>query len=510
MLDLNYLLKELYEDFEKVNEDINKLLTPTEQRVYFDEKDTVLISYGDSIENDLENIKSLAKKTNITTIHILPFHPYSSDKGFSVINFNEVRKDTRSFKYLKSISKEHKLCFDLVLNHVSKEHTWFKNFLKNKNPGKDYFIEREENFDERLVFRPRQTPLFSEFETTIGKRQVWTTFSEDQIDLNYKNPKVLIEILKVLNNFLVNGASIVRLDAIAYAWKESGTSCTHLNQTMTLVKIIKRVMTYVKPGSILLTETNFGSEENLSYMSEDKADMIYQFPLPPLILHGILNNTTKHIKKWAETGYEKEGIYLNFTASHDGVGLTALYNLGLDIELEPFTVSYGKAPYEINNTYYSAIGTDEFGYERFILSQTLMLSLKGIPAIYINSLFGQKDNQEKYLKTGIKRDLNRKTYFKREVEELQEKKIYKEYKKLITIRTNNKNFHPKKDQKLLKTNDKILCFERGNLLVVCNFTEKHIITKYSGHDLITNKKHDKIILKPYQVMWIEKWKEKQK
>ncbi|MFT4311154.1 MAG: alpha-amylase family glycosyl hydrolase [Candidatus Woesearchaeota archaeon] len=504
MLDLKNLLKELYTNYEEVNTEINKVLTPTKENISFSEKDIMLITYTDSIEGDVDNVRKLAKDTGISTMHFLPFHPYSSDKGFSIKDFEKVRKDARSYEYLKSISEEFKLCYDLVLNHVSKEHKWFKNYLKGKSPGKDFFIERDEDFDEREVFRPRQNQLFTEFETKTGKKQVWTTFSSDQIDLNYKNPKVLIEIVKILNNYLVNGASIIRLDAIAYIWKESGSRCVHLNQTMTLIKIIKKIMNYIKPGSLLLTETNFGSEENLSYMSKHKADMVYQFPLPPLILHSVLNENSNKISEWMEKAYSKEGYYLNFTSSHDGIGLTALYNLGLDLDLEKFIVSFGKAPYEINNSYYSTLENSEYSFERFFLTQTLMLSLKGIPGVYINSLFGEKDNKEEYKKTGLKRDLNRKKYSSKEIEKLKESKIYKEYKKLISIRTNNKNFHPKTKQKIIKTNNKILCFKRGKITVICNFTQEVVETKYKGYDLITQKKYDEISLKPYQVMWIQK------
>jgi len=287
--------------FQLIEENIKNISCPLKK---WDQHDIVLITYGDSIKEKNEKPLVTLKKflsthleNEIEIAHILPFFPYSSDEGFSVINFYEVNPELGEWRDIKEINKSFDLMFDLVINHISKESEWFQNFLKRRNPGKNYFIETDTESDLSSVTRPRSTPVLTAYNTTEGKKYVWTTFSEDQIDLNFKNPWVLFEIFRILFFYIQKGARIIRLDAIAYLWKKPGTSSIHLEETHAIVKLIRQLTEVVDPNVIILTETNVPHLENLSYFGKNynEAEMIYQFPLPPLLLYTLHTGKSDHI-----------------------------------------------------------------------------------------------------------------------------------------------------------------------------------------------------------------------
>jgi len=355
----------------------------------WDEKDAVLITYGDMIskkgESPLVSLKrfcDMRLSGAINTVHLLPFFPYSSDGGFSVIDYR--------------------------VNHCSASSKWFDQYIQGVYPYKNYFIEEDPN-DERLsmVTRPRPWPLLTKVDTSEGEKHVWTTFSEDQIDLNFACPDVLFEFLDVLLGYVAKGARIIRLDAVAFLWKEVGTDCIHLEQTHQVVKLMREVLKTVSPETILLTETNVPHDENISYFGKgDEAHMVYNFALPPLLLHALLSEDSQYIQDWAHNlpPLPAGCSFFNFTASHDGIGVRALSGLVPDDQLDWIIkkveergglVSYrsmpdgSKKPYELNITYRDAMDepTDqELGVRRFLCSQAIMLGLKGIPGIYFQSI----------------------------------------------------------------------------------------------------------------------------
>ena len=224
----------------------------------------------------------------INGVHILPFFPYSSDDGFSVIDYRMVNPELGDWRDIKKLSQHHRLMFDLVINHVSRESLWFYDFVANLAPAKDYFHALPHDTDVSQVTRPRNSPLLVPVTTRRGMLYVWATFSEDQIDVNFSNPEVLLEYLDILLLYIRNGARIIRLDAIAFLWKQLGTNCIHLEQTHEVVKLIRTLTNYVSPDTVILTETNVPHAENVSYFGQqDEAHMVYQFSLPPLLLHAL-------------------------------------------------------------------------------------------------------------------------------------------------------------------------------------------------------------------------------
>ena len=401
----------------------------------WDQTDAVLITYGDQLrcngEAPLETQRRFLLEHGLegllSTVHILPFFPYSSDDGFSVIDYRQVDPALGTWDDVASLGRSFGLMFDLVVNHCSQHSQWFRKYLAGEAPYTSYFIEVDPEEDVSLVTRPRSHPLLSPFETSRGTRHVWTTFSDDQIDLNFASPHILLEMIDVLLFYLQRGARIIRLDAIAYLWKELGTSCIHLPQTHEVVKLMRTVVEAAAPGTILLTETNVPHEENVSYYGQgDEAQMVYQFSLAPLLAEALQTGDATVLSRWlAGLKATPQGTTVfNFTASHDGIGVRPLEGIMPADRLERFIEAVRRrggrvsmkrntdgteSPYELNIAYFDAVADPDnpdpaLHVRRFLAGQALMVSLQGIPGIYFHSLVGTPNNHEGVEGTGARTD----------------------------------------------------------------------------------------------------------
>lgn len=533
----------------------------TQEIPQWDEKDAVLITYGDMIsaegETPLETLRKfcdLRLSQAINAVHLLPFYPYSSDGGFSVIDYRKVDSNLGSWSDVHKMGQSYDLMYDLVLNHCSSESEWFSQYVNGVYPYSDYFIE-ENPEDARLsqVTRPRPWPLLTKTETSNGERHVWTTFSADQVDLNFRSPDVLFEFLDILLGYVASGARIVRLDAVAFLWKELGTSCIHLYETHEVIKLMREVLQTVAPQTILLTETNVPHEENISYFGEgDEAHMVYNFALPPLLLHALLRGDTQYLQKWAIglPPLPKGCTFFNFTASHDGVGVRPLDGLVPDEELDWMIervdernglVGYRampdgtKKPYELNITYRSALSDlddPELGVRRFLCSQAVMLGLKGIPGIYFQSIVGAKNWEEGPKRDiGENRDINRMRWDwddlngKLDNKDVDQAWIHNIYVSMLRTRNENPSFHPEASQEIISTSGELFVFVRRSetrprsVLCIHNFSRKEqkvpkeFIYNALGnssqfrnllsHKAISWSDSEELSIEPYNYMWIE-------
>ncbi|MEM6911810.1 MAG: alpha-amylase family glycosyl hydrolase [Verrucomicrobiota bacterium] len=462
----------------------------------WDERDAVLITYADMVqkkgERPLVSLKEFCDRRlrgAINTVHLLPFCPASSDGGFSVIDYREVAPEHGTWRDVQTLGQDYELMFDLVLNHCSRKSAYFKDFINGVLPGADFFIEPGEDWDISKVVRPRPWPLLTPIKRVDSETKVWTTFSDDQIDLNWACPDVLFEFLDILLFYIAKGARIVRLDAVAFLWKEPGTECIHLPQTHEVIKLIRDVLQTVAPEVIILTETNVPHQENISYFGRgDEAHMVYNFSLPPLLLHALLKEDTRVFGDWLAGLGETPAkcTYLNFTASHDGIGVRPLQGLVPDEEIDWLVTQTrergglvgmrsieggGERPYELNITYRDALDDSQDsrkGVARFLCSQTVAMSLKGVPALYFHSFVGTHNDQEGAA-AGERRDINRKRWNKSELGELLDQTdndhsvILNVLVSLLTRRGSHPAFHPDARQIVLETDRQILAFLRESL-----------------------------------------------
>lgn len=530
---------------------------PTAHENSWSEKDAWLITYGDSVNSETETpLATLNKFAQnrlsdiINGIHILPFFPYSSDDGFSVIDYSQVNDSLGDWDDIEKIAGNFHLMSDLVINHCSSRSRWFDNFKQRKQPGKDYFVEASPNDDYTQVVRPRTSPLLREVETLDGKRHVWCTFSHDQVDLNFANPEVLCEFVRIIKLYLDRGIRIFRLDAVAFLWKQASTSCIHLPQTHEVIRLIRSLVEHHSEDAIIITETNVPNHENLSYFGNaNEAHAVYNFSLPPLLLQALVAGTSKHLKAWqmsmppAQTGT----FYFNFIASHDGIGLRPAEGLLNENEIEEMvnamqsfgariswrTVEGGRnKPYEVNVTLFDALqgtinGSDKWQIERFICAHAIMFALEGIPAIYIHSLLATNNYYEGVDRTNHNRTINR---YKWDYTLLNEKlnqefshhaKVFNKMHELLKVRTQQPAFHPNAVQFTLHLGDHVFGFWRQSqkrdqsIFCLHNVTNQEVRIPVSSINLITldtwvdlisgndfSDIRQDVILQPYQYVWI--------
>lgn len=560
-------VREIYgdEDAEEITEELMEAAGMSDQvppvafgTSKWDQSDVFLITYGNSIVREgrpplreLGNFLIRELKDTFSGVHILPFNPYSSDDGFSVIDYTAVDPALGSWEDIAAIESEFIVMSDLVINHCSRESVWFKNYVKNKAPGRGYFIDGMEFEDLSQVVRPRSTPLLTEVETVDGVRQLWCTFGEDQVDLNYRNPDVLLEIVRIIRHYVDQGIRYFRLDAIAFLWKESGTSCVHLPQTHELIKLLRLVIENLDPNAVIITETNVPNRENLSYFGNDnEAHLIYNFSLPPLLLHAVLNGDCQHLKTWMMSmpPARRGRAYLNFIASHDGIGLRPAEGLLSTEEqdglLETIRDAGGEIsmrrmpngelkPYEANIALYSAmlrpIGGEEDGLQaaRFLCAHTIMMALEGMPAIYIHSMFGSENDRDGMARSGRERSINRYQWPTEALEAAlgdendHHQQIFQEMRRLIAIRRQQPGFHPNATQYTLHFSNEIFAFWRESLdrdqsiFALHNVSDQkqsiplvelNLIATESWRDLLSGNHYNNleavIELEPYGCAWI--------
>lgn len=532
--------------------------SPGAFRNNWSERDVVLITYGDSIfSGDKKPLQQLHQfldqhcRDVVNSVHILPFFPYSSDDGFAVIDYLAVSEELGSWEDIENLAGEYRLMADLVINHCSSRSEWFENFIKAEGEGSDYFVTAEPGDDLSLVVRPRTSPLLRETMTKAGVQQVWCTFSHDQVDLNFKNPDVLVAFVKIIRDYLDHGVRLFRLDAVAFLWKQVGTLCINLEQTHEVVRLLRCLIEHAQADAVVITETNIPTRENLSYFGDaNEANWVYNFPLPPLLVHCLIAGNSSGLRRWsmAMPPARNGTAYFNFIASHDGIGLRPAEGL-LDQEeidrlvatMESFggriswrSTEGGARPYEINISLYDALqgtwdsnGKDEWRLERFRCAHAIMFCLEGIAGLYIHSFLGTGNDYDKLALTGHNRAINRHRWDGVSLEKLLDdsessnRKVMDGIRSLLQIRIRQPAFHPNATQYTLKLADHFFGVwrqsidRRQSIFCISNVSSKmqllpleeiNIIDNQDWFDLLTGKRLTSRIsvyeLAPYQTVWL--------
>jgi sucrose phosphorylase len=521
------------------------------------EEDIILITYGDSIikadQPPLQTLKHFLDTTienTINSVHILPFFPYSSDDGFAVIDYSSVNESLGTWQDIEDISKDYHLMSDLVINHCSSRSAWFDNFVKGEGQGSDYFFTALPDDNLTDVVRPRTSPLLKEVETGNGKKFVWCTFSHDQVDFDFRNPEVLAAFTSIIRQYLDIGVKIFRLDAIAFLWKVTGTTCINLPETHEVVRLLRTLIESAEPQAIIITETNIPNTQNLTYFGNaNEAHGIYNFSLPPLLLNTLLTGNCLYLKRWLMSMPPSQDgtLYFNFIASHDGIGLRPAEGLLSENELDTLvhTVeNFGgkiswrtsdtgeQKAYEMNISLYDAMqgtvdGKDQWNFERFICAHAIMFALEGIPGIYIHSLLGTQNDYQKLANTHHNRSINRRRWQENALEEalanksLHHARVLSTLKSLLNTRIKQPAFHPNATQFTLHLGLQLFGFWRQSqdrkqsVFCVSNvsdqpitlpLSELNLIITESWFELISKKEitelTQKILLTPYQTVWI--------
>jgi glycosidase len=525
----------------------NAAVKPPWQHALFSEQDVVLITYGDSVrregESPLRTLRHFARERLdgvISTVHILPFFPYSSDDGFSVQDFYAVNPSLGTWDDVEAIGQDFALMVDAVFNHMSAQSEWFKAFLADDPAYAGLFMTESPETDLSAVVRPRVSPLLTAFEKANGETvHVWTTFSADQVDFDARTPETVLRLIDILLYYVEKGASVIRLDAIAYLWKVAGTSSIHLQQTHDVIKLMRAVLNEVAPHVVLITETNVPHDENISYWGNghDEAQLVYNFTLPPMLLHTLLTGDSAQLREWVNSlkTPSDQTTFFNFTASHDGIGVRPVEGILAPEQVQALIdhtlaqggrVSYKQntdgtqSAYELNITYVNAVidSADPVALQvkRFLVTQGIMLALAGVPAVYIHSLLGTTNDYEGLEQTGHNRAINRrKLDYDTVTQELDDSQsfrhqVYQQYRKLIQTRIVQTAFHPNAPQQALDVaNPAVFALRRGEganqILALYNLTNQPqpVVLSQRGWDLLGGEIYTgTVMLKPYDILWL--------
>ncbi len=521
------------------------------------ERDNYVITYGNTIvdgeHRPLDLLRDFAHrhlKGVFTGIHILPYFPFTSDDGFAVTDYREVNSQLGSWEDISRIAGEFRLMSDLVLNHCSSQNQMFAEYLQGHEPYARYFFEASPADDLSAVVRPRTHPLLREVETAGGTRHVWCTFSHDQVDFDFSNPQVLLEFLDIMRLHVERGVRTFRLDAVAFLWKEIGTSCIHLRQTHEIIRLMRLLADFHPESLVLVTETNVPNAENLSYFgNRNEAHLIYNFPLPPLLLHGLLNGTSRYLNAWQMTMPPAQlgCSYFNFSASHDGIGMRPAEGLVPEDEITQVIETVrgfggrvsmrsmpggGEKPYELNISLFDAFagtteGEDGLQVERFLCSQAIVMGLEGIPAFYIHALLATRNDHDGVARLGYNRAINRKRL---DYGELQRGladantatgQVFAALTDMLRIRSRQAAFHPNATQFTLQLGEAFFGFWRQSLdraqsiFAISNLTNRgqaippislNLIGGDGWKDILSGEAVDPygedIAFAPYQTRWI--------
>ena len=483
-------------------------------------------------------------------VHVLPFHPWTSDDGFSVLDYSSVNEALGDWSDISALADDYRLMADLVLNHCSSRSAWFENFRQGQAPGDDYFFVPDAHFDTTRVVRPRTTPLLNVVATQSGERAVWCTFSPDQVDFDFSNPAVVLEFVCIIRQLLDAGVRVFRLDAVAFLWKESGTTCMNLPQTHELIRLFRLIIESAQSDAIVITETNVPNRENLSYFGNaNEAHGIYNFSLPPLLVHALVTGTSQYLSTWMMTMPPAQDgtVYFNFIASHDGIGLRPVEGLLEQSEVDELLATMeqfggriswretadGEAkPYEMNIALVDALqgtaaGPDEWWLERFTCAHAIMLGLEGVPAFYIHSLLGTRNDLERLDHTSHNRSINRHQWALSSLNgeldnpDSDHRAVFDSLTLLIALRKAQPAFHPNATQFTLHLGDALFGFWRQSLdrkqslFCVHNLTHEEQVLPLSRLNLVLNHPWRELIsetpiddstrewvLSPYQTLWI--------
>ena len=511
-----------------------------------DESTAYLITYGDSFrrpgETPLHTLAGVLREhigDVISDVHLLPIYPWTSDDGFGVVDHRQVNPALGTWDDIADLREEYALALDFVANHISSSSPWFQAWLARDERYAGYFLDPGPDFDVSHVVRPRVTPLVHEYERPDGTlARAWTTFGPDQIDVDPSTPAVLLDLTDILLGYLAHGATTVRLDAIGYLWKQSGTTCIHLPQTHDIIRIWRVLVDELAPGTLLLTETNVPHADNITYFGDggDEAHMVYQFALPPLVLHAFVTGRATALATWANGvgPVSDTATWFNFLASHDGIGLRPTEGLLTDADRALLVertlarggrVSMAKRPdgsegvYELNTNFLEALvdpadsDPDASAVRRGLAAHAILLSLVGVPAIYHHSLLGSQQDHQGVQDSDIARRINREVLdADRLSEELQEpgrrSGMLEGVRAMLAVRRATAAFSPFASQEIEFLDDRVLVVRRAagtddEVIAVVNVSDEAVpLETLSGTDLLSGERHAGLVLAPFGYVWL--------
>lgn len=420
------------------------------------ENKIMLITYSDSMGNNLSDLKRILNEhfsKAIGGLHILPFFPSSGDRGFAPMDYHKVEPAFGDWEDVEGLAKDYYLMFDYMINHISAQSEYYKDFLEKKEDSvyKDLFIRykdfwkngepTQEEVDVIYKRKPRAPYVVAKF-ADGSEEKVWCTFDEEQIDINVKTPTAKKFIKDNLTDMCKHGAALIRLDAFAYATKKAGTSCFFIEPD--IWELLQESADIMEAYNVtLLPEIH--EHYTMQQKIEEKGYYVYDFALPLLLINALYYGNTQYLKHWLEICPRKQFTTLD---THDGIGVVDVKDLLPDHEIERTkedifkyganvkkiynTAAYNNLDiYQVNCTYYSALGDDDKAY---LLARAVQFFAPGIPQVYYVGLLAGRNDLQLLEETKVGRNINRHYYSEEEISREVNRPVVQELLKLMEFR----------------------------------------------------------------------------
>ena len=424
--------------------------------------EAMLITYSDSLGKNMKDLKFVLEtyfKESIGGVHLLPFFPSTGDRGFAPSDYTTVDPDLGSWEDVDALGEQYYLMFDFMINHISRESKFFQDFKKNHENSlyKDMFIRVHEFFppgrptqeDIDLIYKRKDKAPFQTVHFEDGTtEEVWNTFGEEQIDLDVNKAIVKEFIRETIKDMASHGCSLIRLDAFAYAVKKLDTNDFFVEPE--IWDLLDEVRAEAAKYQVeLLPEIH--EHYSIQMKIADHDYFVYDFALPMVVLYSLYSGKSNRLANWLKMSPMKQFTTLD---THDGIGVVdardlltdeeldytseQLYKVGANVKKVYSSEKYNNLDiYQINSTYYSALGNDDASY---LLSRILQCFAPGIPQIYYVGLLAGENDIELLEATKEGRNINRHYYTLEEIEKEVERPVVKQLLSLLRFRNTSKAF----------------------------------------------------------------------
>lgn len=472
------------------------------------ENKCMLITYSDSMGNHLKDLNQVLERyfnKAIGGIHLLPFFPSSGDRGFAPIDYHKVDPAFGEWEDVEHLADKYYLMFDYMINHISAQSEYYKDFLANKDSSKykDLFIRykdfwengepTEKKVDVIYKRKPRAPYVDAQFADGTSEK-VWCTFDEEQIDINCKSDTAKEFIKDNLTTLCKHGAALIRLDAFAYATKKAGTSCFFIEPDVW--NFLNECEAIIRPYQVeLLPEIHEHYTMQQKIAKEDY--YVYDFALPMLLINAIYYGNTQYLKNWFNICPRKQFTTLD---THDGIGVVDVKDLLPDEEIERTkedifkcganvkkiynTAAYNNLDiYQVNCTYYSALGDNDAAY---LLARAVQFFAPGIPQVYYVGLLAGRNDLKLLEETKVGRNINRHYYSLDEIAQEVERPVVRKLIALMEFRNTHPAFDGTFEMKECIDNELYIVRTCGDHKVVlsADFASKQFTIYYSDNGIM--------------------------
>lgn len=469
--------------------------------------EAMLITYADSMGRNLKELNEVLDKHLqgvVGGVHLLPFYPSSGDRGFAPMDYTKVDPAFGDWAEIEEMSQKFYMMYDFMINHISQQSPYFQDFLEKKDESqyKDLFIRYKDfwpngeptEVDVDLIYKRKPRAPYVEVTFKDGsKEKVWCTFDEQQIDLDVTTETTKKFVKDNLTFLAEKGASIIRLDAFAYANKKIGTNCFFVEPDIWEMLNLSKEL--VEPyGVTVLPEIHEHYSIQLKIADQDY--YVYDFALPMLVLHALYSGKVNRLAHWLEICPRKQFTTLD---THDGIGVVdvkdlmtdeeaemtreSLYSQGANVKKKYSSAAYNNLDiYQINCTYYSALGNDDQAY---LLARAIQCFAPGIPQIYYVGLFAGENDIELLESTKEGRNINRHYYTKDEIDAEVQRPVVQKLFELLKFRNSCPAFNGQISIEQVSENELKITWEYENSVAKL---EANLLTKefsiYTGKNLV--------------------------